>query len=72
MNVNEKLIVEIDAALPYAKDEDDRVLFYVRSQITEKGLERRGEDDQDVSHLREVARKRLENVVIPQEDTDNE
>lgn len=59
------MIDRIDAVLAtstrtdrYGTD-DLAVLAYIRKQITAAGLERRGEDDQNVNHLLEVANMRL-------------
>ena len=55
------LIERIDAALEVATGEDRDVLRYVRSQITPEGIEKRPDEDKNVSHLQEVARARLKN-----------
>lgn len=56
---NEKLIDRINAVITGADEFDKPVLTYIRRQITPTGLERRGEDNQDVKHLHEVAATRL-------------
>ncbi len=59
------LVKQIDAwlALPGSKarydDEDERVLRYIRSQITPEGLAARPEHYENIIHLHEVARQRL-------------
>lgn len=40
-------------------DEDERVLRYIRSQLTLEGYENRPDDDKTVGHLHDVARLRL-------------
>lgn len=60
MNINDRLVERIDKALPLAEGtEDARVLEYIRTQLTPEGLEARGEEDQDVTHLHAVAKTRL-------------
>lgn len=72
---DEALVKQIDAwlALPGTKtrysDDDERVLRYVRSQITPKGLAARPEYYESVTHLHEVARQRLAPYRAETEDT---
>lgn len=54
-----RTVERIDAAKDSLKGEDKTVLAYVRSQLTPEGFEKRSEDDQDVSHLIQVANTRL-------------
>lgn len=58
MNATDRLVVEIDRALPTIADrfEADK-LRYIRTQITPEGLARRPEFQEDVSHLLAVARE---------------
>lgn len=65
-NSNDRMLERIEAVLNDVGARTDRygpddiaVLVYIRNQITEAGLARRGEDDQNVSHLLDVAKMRL-------------
>jgi hypothetical protein len=60
MNENERLIRRIEEAEPRLNDEDCRVLFYIKSQLTPERIEKRLElEAGGEQHLREVAKSRL-------------
>lgn len=60
MNIYERTIDRIDAAESRLKDEDCRVLFYIRSQLTPERVAQREElEAGGEKHLLEVANTRL-------------
>jgi hypothetical protein len=62
-NANERLMTRINAAIKSGvHDEDERVLTYIKKQITPAAIEKRAQalaGSSDVSHLHEVANQRL-------------
>lgn len=58
---NTRIVERIDATLPKIDKRDPawHALSYVRSQVTPEGLKARGEENQDVKHLRECAASHL-------------
>lgn len=70
MTAAEALIQRIDIAVKQLSpdSEDRRVLSYVRRQITPKGLDKRSDEDQNVTHLYEVANDRLRRVTAKEID----
>ena len=70
---NDRLRTRITRALPSVTDNFAQAkLSYIASQITPAGMLKRGEDDQDVRHLHEVADSILKHYETTQEvDTDD-